>query len=123
MHRTHRTPFSYLYLLFAPYIGAGKRTVIIKNIWHAPRADYLSALFPGSGTKVNEMVGGANGILVVLNDHYRISGITQVFQSFNQPVVIMLVQTYRRFVQDIKRADKSGADLRGEPDALGLAAG
>ena len=42
---------------------------------------------------------------------------------FKQPVVVAAVQADGRFVQHITAADQPAADLRGQPNPLGLAAG
>ena len=44
-------------------------------------------------------------------------------QRLDQPVVVALVQADARLVEDVEDADQAGADLGGQPDALGLAAG
>ena len=43
-------------------------------------------------------------------------------QRGEQPVVVALVQADARLVQNVKHADQPRADLRGQPDALRLAA-
>ena len=44
-------------------------------------------------------------------------------QRFEQARVVALVQADRRLVEHVEHAGEAGADLRGEPDALALAAG
>ncbi len=44
-------------------------------------------------------------------------------QRFQEPGVVALVQADRRLVEHVEHAGEAGADLRGEPDALALAAG
>jgi hypothetical protein len=46
-----------------------------------------------------------------------------MLQRPEQPVVVALVQADRRFVEHVHHAGQPGADLRGEPDPLRLAAG
>ena len=43
-------------------------------------------------------------------------------QRREQPVVVALMQPDRRLVQHVEHAGQARADLRGEPDALALAA-
>ena len=44
-------------------------------------------------------------------------------QRFEQARVVALVQADRRLVEHVEHAGEAGADLRGEADALALAAG
>ena len=69
------------------------------------------------------MVGGEHGILVVLDHDQRIAEVAQTPQRREQLVVVALVQTDGRLVQDIQHAHERRADLRRQTDALALAAG
>ena len=44
-------------------------------------------------------------------------------QRFQEPRIVALVQPDRGLVEHVEHAGQAGADLRGEPDALALAAG
>ena len=44
-------------------------------------------------------------------------------QRVDQTPVVALVQPDRRLVEHVQRADETGSDLGGQPDALRLAAG
>ena len=44
-------------------------------------------------------------------------------QRLDQPPVVPLVQADARLVEHVEHADQAGADLGGQPDPLGLAAG
>ena len=65
----------------------------------------------------------ADGLLVVLDDQHRIAQLAQLFQGLNEPVVVALVQADRGLIQNVEHAAQPGADLRGQADALPLAAG
>ena len=52
----------------------------------------------------------------------RIAQVAQPPQRGDEPVVVALVQADARFVQHVEHARQPGADLRGQPDALRLAA-
>ena len=57
-------------------------------------------------------------------DHdQRVAEVTQVVQRFDQAFVVALVQADGRLVEHVHDADQAGADLRGQADALRLAAG
>jgi hypothetical protein len=69
------------------------------------------------------MVGLAHGLLVVLDDDDRVAEVAQLLERGEQAAVVALVQADRRLVEDVEHAHEARADLRGEPDALRLAAG
>jgi hypothetical protein len=83
----------------------------------------LAAVLAGARADVDDPVGGADGVLVVLDDDQRVAQVAQPDQRLDQPVVVALVQPDRRLVEHVEHADQAGADLGGQPDALRLAAG
>jgi len=85
-------------------------------------SDHLAAVLPGPGSEVDQMVGGADRFLVVLDDDHRVAEIAKPHKRRKQPRVVALVQPDARLVEDVQHAHQAGADLRGEPDALRLAA-
>ena len=88
-----------------------------------PGHDDLAAVLAGAGADVDDPVGGADRVLVVLDDDQGVAQVAQPDQGLDQPVVVALVQADGRLVEDVEHADQAGADLGGQPDALGLAAG
>ena len=85
--------------------------------------DHLAAVAAGAGAEVDEVVGGAHRLLVVLDDDDRVAEVAQLAERREQPRVVALVQPDARLVEDVEHADEARADLRREPDALRLAAG
>jgi hypothetical protein len=73
-----------------------------------------------TGTEVHQMIGSLHGFVVMLDDDDRVPLISQILQAVEQHDVVAGVKSDRRFVQDVDNADKSAADLTGEPDALRL---
>src|SRR4029077_6070289 len=67
--------------------------------------------------------GAADGFLVVLDDENGVAKVAQGFQSAEKAVVVAGVEADGRLVENIEDAAKPRADLRGEADALGFAAG
>ena len=53
----------------------------------------------------------------------RVAEVAQIHQRVEEPLVVPLVQTDRRFIEDVHDADQARADLTRQADALGLAAG
>ena len=80
-------------------------------------------MLAGAGTHVDHEVGRADRLLVVLDDDHGVAEVAQPLERRDEPRVVALVQADGRLVEDVEHAHQSGADLRGEPDALRLAAG
>ncbi len=83
----------------------------------------LAAVLAGARADVDHPVGGPDRVLVVLDHDQRVAEVLEPDEGLDQPVVVALVQPDRRLVEHVEHADQAGADLRGQPDALGLAAG
>ena len=85
--------------------------------------DDLAAVDAGAGADVDDVVGLADRLLVVLDDDHGVAGVAQVLQRGQQPVVVALVQADRGLVEHVEHAGEAAADLAREADALALAAG
>ena len=84
--------------------------------------DDLAAVDAGARPHVDHLVGGADRLLVVLDHDHRVAEVAQPPEGREQPVVVALVQADRRLVEHVEHAGQPRADLRGQPDALALAA-
>ena len=84
--------------------------------------DDLAAMDAGRRAHIDEVIGGADRLLVMLDDDHGVAEIAQPLQRREQPVIVALMQPDRGLVQHIEHAGEAGADLRGEADALALAA-
>ena len=69
------------------------------------------------------MVGGLDRFGVVLDDDHGIAQVAKSAERGEETLVVPLVEPDAGLVEDVEHAHQTGADLRGEPDALGLAAG
>ncbi len=81
------------------------------------------AVHAGARAEVDDVVGLADRVLVVLDDDDRVAEVAQPHERVEQSLVVALVQADRGLVEDVHHADQPGADLAREPDALRLAAG
>ena len=61
-------------------------------------------------------------VLVVLDDEHGVAEVAQAVQRLDEAVVVALVQADGRLVEHVEHADEARADLRGQADALRLAA-
>ena len=75
-----------------------------------------------TGTDVDDMVGGMHRILIVLHNDQRIAEVAQMAQCCKQAVVVALMQSDARLIEDVEHTHEPRADLRRETDALCLAA-
>ena len=85
--------------------------------------DDVAAMDAGAGADVEHMIGGADGVLVVLDHDHGVAEVAQALERFEQARIVALVQADRGLVEHVEHAGEAGADLRGEADALALAAG
>ena len=74
----------------------------------------------GSGSQVNDVVRPTDGVLVVLDDDHGVSKITQTFERSQESVVVFVMQSDRRLVQDVEHAAEARANLGRQADALAL---
>ena len=76
----------------------------------------------GGRTDVDDIVGGQDRVLVMLDHDDRVAEVAQVLQRVEQAGVVALVEADGGLVEHVEHAGQAGADLRGQPDALALAA-
>ena len=74
-------------------------------------------------THVDQVIGRADHILVMLHYDHGIAEIAESPQRLDQFPVVPLVQPYRRLVEHVEHTHQVRADLGGKPDALGFPAG
>ena len=115
-HRRHRDAPA------ARQIVAGQRGRIGRDLRRRALRHHVAAVDAGRRPHVDQMVGAADGVLVVLDHQHGVAQRLQPPQRAEQPLVVALVQADRGLVQHIQHAGQAGADLRGQPDALALAA-
>jgi hypothetical protein len=82
----------------------------------------VAAVLAGPRAHVEQVVRRPHRALVVLHDEHGVAEVAQPLERGDQALVVALVQPDRRLVEDVEHADQRRADLRGEPDALRLAA-
>ncbi len=85
--------------------------------------DDIAAVDAGAGAEVHDVVRGAQGLLVVLDDDQGVADVAQVDEGVDKFLVVPLVQADRGLVEDVEDPDEGRSDLRREAYALGLAPG
>ena len=101
----------------------GDRAWRVQDVLHTTLRHDFAAVHARAGTDVDDVVGRADRVLVVLDHDHRVAEVAQPGQRAEQALVVALMQADGRLVEHIHHADQAGADLRGEADALRLAAG
>ena len=86
------------------------------------RCNELTAPHPSARTQVENVVGLADGVGIVLDDEHRVAQVAQSLQRPQQTLVIALVQTDARLIEDVEHPDEASANLRRQANALRLAA-
>ncbi len=109
--------------LAAGKIVAGQGFLVGGHLLGGALGHHLAAVHAGAGADVDDVVGGADGVLVVFHHQHRVAQVAQPGEGVEQPFVIALVQADGGLVEHVHHAHQAGADLAGQTDALGLAAG
>jgi len=119
---------------FAPQLGdrdlpaprqvlAGHRRLVAQQALDRARVHDLTAVLPRPRADVHDVVGDQDRLLVVLHDQDGVAEVPKADQGLDEALVVPLVQADRRLVEDVEDPDQATADLGGQTDALGLAAG
>ena len=104
-------------------IWPGQAVRVLHHLVRRAGGDDLAAIDPGARPHVDQIVGGADRLLVMLDHQHGIAEVAQPLQRLQQPGIVALMQADGGLVQHIEHAGEAGADLGGQPDALALAAG
>ena len=121
--RVARPPLGHRDLAHAGEILAGERVRVGHHVGWRALGDDHAAMHAGAGADIDHVIGGADRVLVVLDHDHRVAEVAQPLQRLQEPGIVALMQADRGLVEHVEDAGEAGADLRGEPDALALAAG
>ena len=106
----------------ARQILGGERGRVGQHLGGGALRDDLAAVDAGARADIDHVIGLQDRVLVVLDHDHRVAEVAQALERAEQPLVVALVQADRGLVQHVEHAGEAGADLRGQPDALALAA-
>ena len=81
----------------------------------------MAAMDTRSGANIDDIVGGADRVLVMLDDDHGVADVAQAPERFQQPLIVALMEADRGLVEHVEDARQPGADLAREADALALA--
>ena len=88
-----------------------------------PSRDEMATVFSRSWPQVEDVVGCQNGVTIVLDDEHRIPQITQALETFEQALIVTLVQTNARLIEHIEHSHQARANLRCQANALAFPTG
>ena len=100
----------------------GGDAVGLHNLLRSTLRHDIAAFPPGKRPDVDDMVGTAYHLLVVLHYDDRIAGVPELLKASDEFAVVTLMEPDARLVQNIENVHQLGTYLCGEPDTLALAA-
>ena len=84
--------------------------------------DYAATALTPLGPEVDYMIGAADYIEIVFNDHDGVTAVYQALQDGKEPLRIRHVEARRRFIHNIKRPAVSPRKLLRKLYSLGFTA-
>src|SRR2546426_10370179 len=84
---------------FADEVLARERPRTVPETFKRPLVNQMSAIFPRSRTKIQDVVRRSHHFGIVFNNQNGISDITQTLKNFDEPAAVTRVKTDRRLVQ------------------------
>ena len=104
-------------------IIASQRIFRARDVVESSLCHNLAATRPCARTKIKNVVGSPNRFFIVLDHDDGIPKIAQSSKRSEQARVVALMQTDAGFIENVKNASQTGADLCREPYPLRFAAG
>ena len=92
------------------------------QVGHAALGDEAAAAHARAGADVDQVLGAADGVFVVLHHDQRVAFGRELVQRVQQDVVVARMQADGGFVEHVAHALQVAAQLGGQADALGFAA-
>src|SRR6266852_1772821 len=107
----------------AAEIASGERFGAGGDVRRLAVSDEIAAGVARAGAEVDHEIGAANGVFIVLDNEHGVAEIAKLLEGAEQASVVAGVQADGGLVEDVEDAAEARADLGGEADALGFAAG
>ena len=85
-----------------------------------PWATRAAAALARARPDIDDVVGAADGVFVVLDHHQRVALVAELAQGVEQDPVVARMQADGRLVQHVAHALQVAAELGRQPDALGF---
>jgi len=91
---------------------AGDRLRVALDLLRGALGDDVAAVDASPGAHVDEVVGRAHHLFVVLDHEHGVAEVAQALERPDQLAVVALVEADRRLVEDVEHADELAPDLR-----------
>ena len=108
---------------FAGEVASGQRSRSLQYFVVASGCDHLAAVLPRARAEIENAVGGAHDIGIVLDHQDGISQVAQVVQNLDQAMGIAAVQSDGGLIQHVQRSHQPRPQRSRQLNALRLAAG
>ncbi len=108
---------------FAGQKPAGKRCRAFEHLGGCSLKNNFTALLACARSQVDNLVTRRHHVRVMLHYQHCVAQVAQLFEGFNEPQIVPLVQADGRLVEHVQDPRQAGADLCGQADALAFAAG
>ena len=82
----------------------------------------MAAAHAGAGAEVDDHVGGAHGLFVMLDHNHSVAQVAEALQRIQQAALVSIVQPDARLVQHVQHTRQAAADLRGQANPLRFSA-
>src|SRR5208337_1508949 len=103
-------------------ILAGERVLVAHHIVRSSLRDDVAAVNSGAGSHVDQMIGLEHRFESVRDHQHGVPEFLEALERREQALIVTLMQSDRRLVEYVEHADEARTDLRGEANALALAA-
>ena len=103
-------------------VVAGERARRGHDLLGAALGHNCAAMHPGTGPHVHHHVGCTDGVLVVFDHDYGIPQRLESAKGGQEAIVVALVKSDGRFIQDIEHTTEPRTNLAGQPNALRFSA-
>ena len=98
------------------------RRFALEQVVDRPLRHHASAVHAGARPHLDDVIGGANRVLVVLDDDHGVADVAKPLDRRDHLDVVFRMQPDARLVQHVEHAHQARADLRRQTDPLRLAA-
>ena len=88
-------------------IGSCDRRGVFNDRLRRARNNDFASVLASAGSKIDDPVGGADGLLIVLNNEHCVAQIPHLFERAHEAGRIALVQPDAGLVQDVEHAGQS----------------
>src|SRR5581483_1179655 len=97
---------------------SGKRLGMLKDFSKRPLGYNVSAVNAWSRSHLDDVIGGTDGIFIVLYHDHTVADVTQLLEGCDHLEVVAWMQADAWLIQYVEHAHKPGTDLSGEAEPL-----